>query len=201
MSALPDVVTHYHLRRRPPFLNLSDVPDADLPVLLAEMEQERLQGLSHRRFGKRYMALRRRTEVRLRTLFEDVGGRPQRLSPHYFVLGESAWFQGLSDDMDAVTLPLTALPPDVTSVTYPDSFTAMGLVQEFGLPYEPKPYHGRVFRLVDLPQLVATYGLPNDEADADYAAYAVKPFEQYIEVQVWSDDPVAAHLRQVHRWP
>jgi hypothetical protein len=102
--------------------------------------------------------------------------------------------------MAEVVLPLAMLPSDVTSVTYPDSFTAMGLGPDYGLPYDHRPYHGRVFRLEELPDLVATYGLPTDEADAPgssegvgvdgYDGYQHRPFEKYIEVQLWADGPL-----------
>jgi hypothetical protein len=112
--------------------------------------------------------------------------------------------------MAEVVLPLAMLPSDVTSVTYPDSFTAMGLGPDYGLPHDHRPYHGRVFRLEELPDLVATYGLPTDEADAPgssdgvgsegagsegvgvdgYDGYQQRPFEKYIEVQLWADGPL-----------
>ena len=64
-----------------------------------------------------------------------------------------------------VRVPLTSLPDLQTSVTYPDSLTALGVVAEFGLPYEAKPYHGHVFRLGDLADLVERYGVPDAPAD------------------------------------
>jgi hypothetical protein len=82
------------------------------------------------------------------------------------------------------------MPAAVTSCTYPDSFTAMGFGSDYGLPSEAKPYHGRVFALADLPSLIARYGLPDDAPDADYDGYQQRPFEKYIEVQLWSDEPV-----------
>jgi hypothetical protein len=42
--------------------------------------------------------------------------------------------------MCEVRLPLTALPYDKTSATYPDSFTATEVASEFGLPHELRPY-------------------------------------------------------------
>lgn len=148
------------------------------------------------------MELRRRTETRLRARFVAAGGTPQRVSPHYFVLGSSSWYRGLAADMAEVVLPLAMLPSDVTSVTYPDSFTAMGLGPDYGLPHDHRPYHGRVYRLEELPDLVATYGLPPDEADPPggsegvavdgYDGYERRPFEKYIEVQLWADGPLGA---------
>jgi len=189
-SDLPEVVTHYFMRGRPPFLNLSDVDEPHVDGVLALLCAERAAGRSHRSYGRPYLRMRRECEALLRQSFVAAGGLPERRSPHYFVLGRSAWFEGLSSELDRVVFSLSALPSAVTSITYPDSFTAMALAPRYGLPYEPKPYHGRVYRLEELPDLVAEHGLPADEPDVDYASFARRPFERYIEVQLWSDAPL-----------
>lgn len=198
-SRAPADVCHYWRRSTGPFLNLSDLEDKDLPQVMADLMADRKAGGHRRAFGRRYMDLRRRTEAKMRDLFIDAGGQPERLSPHYFVLGQSRWFAGLADDMEAVVMRLADLPEEMTSITYPDSFTAMGLAPEFGLPYEPKPYHEKVFRLSQLEELIDRYGLP-DDLPADYDGYEQRPFEMYVEVQLWSDRPVA-HLLGGRRPP
>ncbi len=189
----PDFVTHYHLASRPPLLNLCDLPEDRLELVIAELEAERAAGLSSRVFGRRYMELRRRTEGKLRALFVAAGGRPKRAAPHYFVLGESRWFQQLAADMSRLTVPIADLPSEVTSFTYPDSFTAMGIVVEYGIAYERRPYHERVFRIEELAEVIGLYGLPPDEPGG-YGDYHRELFERYVEVQVWSDDPLRAFL-------
>jgi len=126
--------------------------------------------------------------------FLSLSTRPQRSAPHYFVLGESPWYRGLAAGMQAVTMALGDLPFEMTSFTYPDSFTAMATLAEFGVTYEPRPYHGRVYRLDELADVVDRYGLPVDTTPTVYKAYETRPFEKYIEVQLWSDDPVAGLL-------
>ena len=193
-SRVPGFVTHYYLGDREPFLNLSDLAEPDLVDVLADLRSLRTSGL-RRVFGGRYMQLRRLTETRLRERFVEVGGRPERSAPHYFVLGESPWYRELSPTMRSVTLKLGDLPSDVTSFTYPDSFTAMALGPQFGLPRDPKPYHERVYRIEDLERVVTEFGLPEDELDEDYTGYEHRPFEKYIEVQVWSDLPITTAPR------
>jgi hypothetical protein len=174
-------------------LNLCDLPADRLERVVAELEAERAAGLSSRVFGRRYTELRRRTQERLRALFVAAGGQPQRVAPHYFVLGTSRWFQGLAPDMARLTVPLTDLPSAVTSFTYPDSFTAMGMVAEYGIAYEWRPYHERVFRIEELTEVIERYGLPPDDV-GDYGDYHRDLFERYVEVQVWSDEPLWAFL-------
>jgi hypothetical protein len=57
----------------------------------------------------------------------------------------------------------------------------------------PRPYHGKVFLLQELDEVVARYGLPTDD-DTSYFGYQSPPFEKYIEVQVSSDQSVGACL-------
>jgi hypothetical protein len=189
------VVTHYYLAGRRPFLNLSDLDDASLDAVLRELNDLRGAGKQHRPFGPRYMVLRRHTEARLRQLFIARGGKPARSSPHYFVLGESAWYEKLAPRTEHVQLPLSALPSDKTSVTYPDSFMAMGFGPEVGLIQESRPYHGKVFLLGELPRLIERYGIPSPSSSPEREAWTSWPREAYIEVQLWSDDPVRPFLK------
>ena len=96
--------------------------------------------------------------------------------------------------MEFVELTLDALPDDQVSFTYPDSFTAMGLAPEYGLPYEQRPCHERVFRLSELESVIREFGLPAAPGAGGYEHYVAQPFEMYIEVQVWSDRPIANFL-------
>ena len=93
--------------------------------------------------------------------------------------------------MHAVQLSLDDLPAASTSITYPDSVVSMGVGVEYGLPDLPRPYHGQVFFLDELPALVAEFGLPTDES-GDYDGYASREFEKFIEIQLWIDDPIVS---------
>lgn len=193
--AMPNFITHYHPAADPPFRNLSDARDDELPAILEKLAARRLSG-SKRMFGRSYMGLRRQTETKLRNLFVAAGGRPERDAPHYFILGNSEWFANLYGDTKSVRLPLSVLDPAAASFTYPDSVVSMRLGPAFGLPVDPvRPYHEKVFRLGELESVVRQFGLPKDEVnDGTYANYHLKEFERYIEVQVLSDRPVAGWL-------
>jgi hypothetical protein len=188
---IPDFVTHYHLGDRRPFLNLSDLDDESLEPVRRELQELRRLRTHLRPFGRQDMELRRLTEGRLHELFQAAGGKPERAAPHYFVLGRSRWFESHAPDTRAVVLPLDALPDSVTSFTYPDSFEAMGLGERFGLTRQERPYHDRVFRMRELPEIVEKHGLPGSEVDEYWGGKV----ERYIEVQLWSDEPVASYLK------
>jgi hypothetical protein len=95
----PDFVSRYYLADRRPLLNLSELDDASIAAIDREMAALRAAGRQFRPFGPRYMQWRRLTERRMRELFVDRGGRPERTAPHYFVLGGSRWFEGLAIGM------------------------------------------------------------------------------------------------------
>lgn len=191
---VPTFATHYHLESRAPFLNLSDLDAETLDQVMRNLNEEHAAGLSHRTFGPHYMELRRRTEAALRAGFANRGGRLRRANPHYFVLGESAWFAALSPNMRSVSVALSDLPPESTSVTYPDSVVAMRCGSDFGLPELDRPYVGRVFLLSELDELIAAHGMPADHPDDDYVGYEFREFEKFVEIQVWSDEPIQQFL-------
>jgi len=47
----------------------------------------------------------------------------------------------------------------------------------------------------ELAEVVREFGLPDGSREEDYGGYHKRRFEKYIEVQVWSDEPVRAFLR------
>jgi hypothetical protein len=176
--AVPIEVSHYYLGHRRPFLNLSDLTEARRNDVMRELIALRRAGRQARPFGARYAQWRDLTERRLRELFIQRGGTPRRQSPHYFVLGGSSWFAGLAEDMQTLTLPLSALPAAATSFTLLDSFAAMGFAGRFGYPDDAKSHERQVYLLHELDETVAAYGLPPGTD------------ERYIEVQLWDDEPV-----------
>lgn len=194
MPDLPDYITHYHLADRAPFLNLSDLDGDRVAAVLSDLGTT---GGSQRRFGPAYMRLRRGTERLLRERFRERGGRPIRQSPHYFVLGESAWFRGLYRDAREVRLRLDCLPPDQVSFTIPDSITSMGLLARLGHAQPMRPHHGAVFRLDELAEVIERYGRPHSPAAASYDGHQLEDFEHYVEVQVWSDEAVGLSDRRL----
>ena len=194
---VPDFATHYYDARRRPFQNLSDLEGSALEAVLRDLDAtSRSNDAYKRRYGPKYMDMRRRTESRLRELFEARGGVIERATPHYFCLGECRWFAGLYPETRVIQIDLEDLPPLSTSVTYPDSFVAMALSREFGISQEPRPYHETVFLLSEIPVIAERWGLPDPQLDLDYDGYHKGPFEIFVEIQVWSDDPVSSFLAE-----
>jgi len=192
--AVPDFATHYYLPSRRPFLNLSELPEAEVMAVMAALNEMRRDGVQHRPFGRRYIAWRRLTEARLREQFVAAGGSPERTAPHYFCLGTSPWFEGLAEGMLSVSVPIAELPMEQTSFTLVDSFSAMGLGPQFGFPAAYKPHETRVYPLSRLDEVIARFGLPGTAGSTDYATFAQGLVDTFVEVQLWADGPVR-HLR------
>ena len=191
-SEVPEFATHYYVAGRRPFLNLSDLEPARLSVVMAELDTLARAGESERRFGPRYMSLRTETEALLRRRFIERGGCPERQSPHYFVLGDSPWFRGLYRNPAEVGISLRDLPAEATSVTWPDSIASMGLLANYGLPTFHKPPYGQVFLLDELPDVVERYGLPSGAVPTSYDGHQRQEFDHFVEIQLWSDEPLRA---------
>jgi hypothetical protein len=189
----PDFVTHYYLADRRPFLNLSELDEGAVLDVMRELNQLRREGTQRRSFGRTYLAWRRATEARLRDLFIRAGGRPHRLAPHYFCLGTSPWFAGLAADMQSVTLPVERLPAEQTSFTLVDSFSAMGLGPEYGFPALVEAHQQVVYPLSALNEVVGQFGLPA-EVSSDYCGFEHRAVNSYVEVQVWTDEPVRGFM-------
>lgn len=171
---IPDYLCHYYEEADGPLRNLSDLP---IPEAEALLERLRLQG---DRFASQrkedYLAVRRNLEDQVRQLFTEKGGRPRRMHPHYFVLGECAWLKSWYPHGCELRIPLKSFCLESLSFTYGDTFPAMRY-------NDGKPYRGKVFTWVELPALVNEYGLPQIwNADGKYGP------ERYIEAQVWEDE-------------
>ncbi|GAB2591500.1 hypothetical protein [Microlunatus antarcticus] len=176
-------VTHYYRGDRQPFRNLSEVDDGDLDAVLATLADG-----SRRRFGPRYLPLRRATEVRARDLFVQAGGKPVRRYPHYFVLGSSPWFAGLYDPPREVKILLGDLPPEATSFTWTDSITALGLGVDLGVPQPAEPWKRKLYRLDQL-DLTFASSLPSASGQS-YEGYQQRLLDRYVEIQLWTDEPI-----------
>lgn len=190
---VPDFLTHYHLRNATPFQTISDLTHdewVDLHEGLATKHRE--DSSYNRKFGVKYRSVRLEAESILRTKFIEKGGIVTRENPHYLCLGVSNWWKNFCDHSE-VRIPLGDIDPKSLSFTYPDSFTSMGVLKRFGIKHKTMPYHGEVFFLHELKDVIAEYGLPLDPDVEDFTEYQNDDLEIYIEAQVWSDTPISAY--------
>ncbi len=98
------------------------------------------------------------------------------------MLGESPWFRDLNASHSELRIPLSQLDPEVTSLTFPDSFIA--------LTRDDKPYYNQVFLLSEVSELFTRFSILGKEPEVPYERYWESDFELYIEVQLWDIPPI-----------
>jgi hypothetical protein len=184
-STLPNHLTHYY--RETPLQTLCDLSDAEAAQVLNELGERR--ELDYRLTRPEYLPRRREIEATMRQAFIAKGGRPYRRNPHYFVVGHFSLYE---DDAGwrALRVPIACFDPGTISFTNTDSFFAYSQRNLRGVPIPPRPYHGQVFRLDELEDLVSQHGLPGERWRDDPECR----FDVYIEAQVWDDRPLRAYL-------
>lgn len=175
---LPNFLTHYYDATSGPFRNLSDLPLAEAEVVLEQIRQAG-RGFASQRADD-YLTVRRQLEERVRASFIAKGGQPQRVRPHYLVVGSCPWLLQWYPQGCELRIALAAFNAWTVSFTYGDTFPAMRY-------QDGKPYRGQVYTLAELPTLIAQYGLPQT-----WNAEGTHGPERYIEAQLWADSPIGA---------
>ena len=134
-----------------------------------------------RSYDLNYIKRRMETEQKLFSLFKDKGGKPQKNHPYYLTLGNcDRWFFGERHCFGSLIFNLDEFDPDTISFTYGDSIPTF--MDEFD---DGKEYRRQVYTLSEIKELIRTYGYPQE-----WNPLAEQGPENYIEVQVWSDDPI-----------
>jgi hypothetical protein len=180
-------LTHYYLTDRPPFLNLSALPEEELKNVLEELREKTKRGESKRVFMDWYVNDRKASEKRILSEFISKGGKPEKTFPHYFVLGESKIQKSTAPDMQEIIIPLKEISSEFISFTYPDSMASFDLEKD---PKYQMPYHGKVFTLEEIKEVIREYKMPSDELGFT-SRYG---YPKYIEAQLWSDKPIGKYL-------
>lgn len=174
---LPGVVTHYYRPQSEPLLSLTALPEGEVARVLARLAAH--EPLPFRLMQPDYLPERRRIEERMHAELVAKGGRPELAQPGYFVLGEFSLWEG--DGSRKLQLPLAELRAEAVSFTLTDSFFNYRSHNLRGVAIPPRPYHGRLFTLAELPEQIERYGLPGEAWRTDPA----RRFDVYIEVQLW----------------
>ncbi|GHO95139.1 hypothetical protein KSF_051870 [Reticulibacter mediterranei] len=176
----PLFLYHYFEATHGPFRNLSDLESEAAEAILQQLRDEGNCFAARR--APDYLRIRRELEERIRALFVQKRGQPRRERPHYMIVGACDWLCTWYQEVDVVTIPLSAFHPQTISFTYGDSFPAM-------LYTDGKPYRDQVYTLDELQSLIQQYGLPQDWNQDG----ACGP-ERYIEAQIWDDQPLQAYM-------
>ena len=174
---------HYYEKSAGPFRNLSELPLEQASAVQEDLKKAGGIFAAHRYDG--YLERRRELEQLARGLFAEKGGKPVRKVPHYMVVGECRWLQSWYREGESVRLHISEFDPLTLSFTYGDMFPTFSPRVTDG-----KEYRGKVYMLGEITGLIRKYGLPQTwNEDGRYGP------ERYIEVQVWSDEPLRRFYR------
>ena len=184
-----DSIVHYYAKGRQPFHSITSLSAQEANRIAGELKQTGLPVFE--RFGwNEYLAERRKTESWLKTGFLEVGGKPKLDAPHYFTLGESAYFESRYDgNADTISIPLDSISDDDISFTFPDSMASRMFKLYPANNFNPE-YHGIVFTKIGIKKIIEKYGLPQiTNRQTHYEAH-----DYFIEAQLWDDKYVSSHI-------
>jgi len=162
-----------------PFKNLLDLGYEQIDSYEKYIREHKL-GCSST-YDINYFLSRIETERRLYSIFSEKGGKPVRKRPHYMILGRcDEWFLEKKQFSQVIAIPLSQFNTDTLSFTYGDSYPTFNNLWKI-----EQEYRNQVYTYHEIIEIIARYGWPqvwnrNEKFD----------IENYIEVQVWSDEPI-----------
>lgn len=141
------------------------------------------------------MYYRRIVENNIRSTFIEKGGKPVRLAPIYFILGESHMKNNTSykewyKNVNFIEIPINEFIIDTISFTYGDSF-----IENHPEYRDQTKYHETVLTYSEILKKINDHGWPQDSVKED------SPFwvPRYIEAQVWSDETINRYRHNICR--
>mgnify|MGYP007070996133 FL=1 len=191
-----DRLVHIYQRGTEPFRSLTALPDEEAERIMRSLYRPGSVYWERFEDAAQYLRARRQTEDWLRREFVAKGGDPKDHYPIYMILGRTMWLQTALDRTTAATtaeieVPLALFEPCDISFTYPDSMvSAMLSSQKDPTCYLPD-YHGRVFTLREISEILEAHGLPGDSWGTALPSHLAN----YVEAQVWNHRPLQEYKR------
>lgn len=176
------ILTHYYHRNDKPFQTLSSLVDNEALNIMSNLGKR--TGTVYDRFNnpQKYWRQRLETESWLRQEFVRKGGIPISLHPLYFVVGRAVWIEeGFNRQSSIIQIPLTAFNHKQISFTYSDSMISYWLKNQTEREFYHSEYHGQVFTISEIRQIIDEFGVPNQEWRTD----KTRKYDIFIEAQVW----------------
>ena len=137
--------------------------------------------------NERYLPRRKELEKIVYNLFVRKGGKPEKETPHYFVICKCPWLETWYEEADFIRISINEFNLQTVSFTYGDTFPTFSPNVTDGMEYR-----NTVYTYDEILKIIKKYGLPQDKWDKPIFAQP-----SYIEAQIWSDNPV---LRYKTEW-
>lgn len=166
---------HYFEKEKGAFNNLSEINIEE-----AQKIQSQLSGVFASQRNSEYLFRRKYLEKLVRELFVQKGGKPERQTPYYMVVGECPWLNSWYKESSCVKIPISDFDTNTISFTYGDTFPTFSdkVTDNF-------EYRKTVYTYAEILKIIEKYGLPQDKWSNPIFAQPA-----YVEVQVWSDNPI-----------
>lgn len=168
----------YFYNIRDPFLKITNIQSDNVQEYLKLIKDN---SLAVRTYNTEYINNRLLSEKIMREKFIEKGGKPVLEHPHYFVLENcDYWFYQEKNNVASLAINSNMFPKDIVSFTYGDSVPTF--IPQYN---DGKEYRNKVYTTKEIKNIINKYSLPQLwNANCKYG------FENYIEVQVWSDDVI-----------
>jgi hypothetical protein len=183
------LLTHYYHRDDQPFQSLSSLPKGEALNVISKLSSRTGAVYDRFRHPQKYLQRRQETETWVRAEFIHKGGRPITPYPQYFVVERAVWIEeGFNGQSNCIQIPLSAFSPEQVSFTYPDSMISYWLRDQTNEVFYRPEYHGQVFRLSEICQIINRFGIPHEEWRTNKA----REWDLFIEAQVWGSISISA---------
>ena len=166
---------HYFEKSKGPLLSLSALPHNEADMIQSKLVAENKTFAAQR--NERYLPRRKELEQLVYRLFLEKGGKPEKYTPHYFVIGECPWLATWYEQADFIKIPIEDFDLQTVSFTYGDTFQTFSPNVTDGLEYR-----GTVYTYAEILKIIEKYGIPQDTWDKPIFAQPA-----YVEAQIWSD--------------
>jgi hypothetical protein len=181
MSGTTMHLYHYYEKETGPFNNLSELPLEKAQIVLNGIKKENPTFAAQRYDG--YLERRAELEQLARDIFISKGGKPTRQVPQYMVVEACDWLRDWYHQGEYIKIPITDFTPDTISFSYGDMFPTFS-----PRVTDNKEYRRQIYTYKEILDIIDRYGFPQEwNKNGTYGP------ERYIEVQVWSDEPVSIY--------
>ena len=129
---------HYFEKSKEPFLSLSALPLEEAVEIQHRLISEN-KTFAAQRYGG-YLSRRKELEGIVHKLFVEKGGKPEKETPHYFVIGECPWLATWYEQSDYIKILISEFDVHNVSFTYGDTFPTFSPNIADGMEYRNTVY-------------------------------------------------------------
>lgn len=164
---------------REPFLKITDIQSDNVQEYLNLIKNN---SLAVKTYNSEYLNNRLYAEKIMKEEFIKKGGKPVLDHPHYFVLENcDNWFYQSRDNVASLAIDSNKFSKDIVSFTYGDSVPT--LIPRYN---DGKEYRNKIYTMDEIGEIICKYSMPQL-----WNLNCQHGFENYIEVQVWSDEVIS----------